>query len=166
MISDNTLRIALGADGYGYELKARLQTHLENRGDVVVTDAGVQSLQGDTPYYKTAYRVGTEVARGAIHRGILVCGTGMGMCIMANKIPGVFAAVCENKEAAIKSRSINNSNILTLGGFVTSPADSIEIVDAWLSTEFTHGWEPEIQEWLRDSMGEIREIEQQIANRD
>ena len=78
----------------------------------------------------------SRVSRGEVGRGILVCGTGMGMAIIANKFPGVYAAVCENRTAAERARSINNSNVLTLGGFVTPPEEAKEIVEAWLMTEF------------------------------
>ncbi|NEQ06360.1 MAG: RpiB/LacA/LacB family sugar-phosphate isomerase [Moorea sp. SIO4E2] len=104
---------------------------------------------------EVAQRVGSQQA----DRGILVCGTGMGMAIIANKHPGVYAAVCENTNAAEKSRSINNSKVLTLGGFITSPEVAVEIVDTWLTTEFKSGWEPPIQEWLENSIKDIAILE-------
>ncbi|MEM9490170.1 MAG: RpiB/LacA/LacB family sugar-phosphate isomerase [Myxococcota bacterium] len=152
----------LGADSYGYSLKEALRAHLLGRSDMRITDVSPQSADADAPYYKTADAVASRVARGEFERGILVCGTGMGMCIIANKHPGVFAAVCENVEAAVKSRSINNSNVLTLGGFVTQPDDAVQIVDAWLAAEFTQGWEPDLQSWLRTSMDDIAEFERQV----
>lgn len=153
------MNIVIGADGYGYELKEAVLAHLRERGDVQVEDVGVASADGATPYYQTADEAAARVARGDVERAILICGTGMGMCIIANKHPGVFAAVCENVEAAEKSRSINNSNVLTLGGMVTSPADGVRIVDAWLATDFAQGWNPDIQSFLRRSMDDIAEFE-------
>ncbi|MEM9452775.1 MAG: RpiB/LacA/LacB family sugar-phosphate isomerase [Myxococcota bacterium] len=162
MTSRRLLNIVLGADKYAYALKEALREYLMGRDDVHVTDVGVGSADADIPYYKTADAVGARVAGGEFERGILVCGTGMGMCIIANKHPGVFAAVCENVEAAVKSRSINNSNVLTLGGFVTPPAEAIKIVDAWLAAKFTQDFEPDLQSWLRGSMDDIAEIERQV----
>lgn len=162
MTSQHLPGIVLGADAYGYELKEALREHLVRRGDMRIVDASVQATDADTPYYKTADTVATRVARGEFERGILVCGTGMGMCIIANKHPGVFAAVCENVDAAVKSRSINNSNVLTLGGFVTQATEAIQIVDAWLAAEFTQGWEPELQSWLRSSMDDIATFERRV----
>lgn len=159
------MNIAIGADGFGYELKEAVLAHLSQRDDVQVEDMGIASADADTPYYQTADAVAARVARGEVDRGILFCGTGMGMCIIANKHPGVFAAVCENVDAAARSRSINNSNVLTLGGMVTLPADAARIVDAWLATDFTQGWEPDIQSWLRRSMDDIAELERETFKR-
>lgn len=144
------MKIAIGADSYGFELKQQVKNYLLNQG-LEVEDVGVSECHAQTPYYQTASEVARRVASQQVNRGILVCGTGMGMAIIANKHPGIYAAVCENAEAARRSRSINNSNILTLGGFVTTPQVAQEIVDTWLTTEFTQGWEPSIQEWLLDT---------------
>ena len=83
----------------------------------------------------------------------------MGMAIIANKFPGVYAAVCENTHAAEKSRSINNANVLTLGGMFTTPQLAQEILNTWLSTDFAQGWDPAIQAWLENSLTEIAELE-------
>jgi ribose 5-phosphate isomerase B len=154
------MKVAIGADSYGLELKEAIKAHLGTKSNVTVEDLGVDSSGSQTPYYETASDVAKRVGNGLADRGILVCGTGMGMCIIANKHPGVFAAVCENAFAAEKSRSINNSNVLTLGGFVTTPTMAKEIVDIWLNTEFTQGWDAGIQAWLQNSMGDIHELEQ------
>lgn len=160
------MKIALGADSYGFELKEAVKEHLLNKG-LEVQDMGINDSAVATPYYETANFVAQKVASKQVDRGILVCGTGMGMAIIANKHPGVYASVCENTNAAEKSRSINNSNILTLGGFITSIDNALAIVNTWLNTEFTQGWEPSIQEWLQNSMQDIAQLEnQQFANRD
>ncbi|MFQ4141852.1 RpiB/LacA/LacB family sugar-phosphate isomerase [Chlorogloeopsis sp. ULAP02] len=154
------MKIALGADFYGFELKEAVKQHLLKKG-IEVEDLGISDRTATTPYYETATVVAQRVRNQQAERGILVCGTGMGMAIIANKHPGVYAAVCENPNAAEKSRSINNSNILTLGGFLTSPESALAIVDTWLQTEFTQGWEPSIQEWLQNSMHDIADLEKQ-----
>ena len=154
------MKIVIGADSYGLALKEAIKAHLGTRLNVTVEDLGVNRSESQTPYYETASSVAKRVSNGLADRGILVCGTGMGMCIIANKHPGVFAAVCENTFAAEKSRSINNSNVLTLGGFVTTPTVAQEIVDTWLNTAFTQGWDAGLQAWLQKSMGDIHELEQ------
>jgi len=154
------MKIALGADGYGFELKEAVKQHLLDRG-LEVEDIGIGDRNDTTPYYQTASEVAQQVSRGTADRGILICGTGMGMSIVANKHPGVYAAVCETAYAAQKARSINNSNVLTMGGFITAPDVAQEIVDAWLDTEFTKEWEPAIQDWLHNSMSDIAQLEQQ-----
>ncbi|MGD1717174.1 RpiB/LacA/LacB family sugar-phosphate isomerase [Dapis sp. BLCC M172] len=154
------MKIAIGADPYGFDLKEAVKQHLQNKG-IEVEDIGVNNSTQETPYYQVAGQVSQMVGTQQVERGILVCGTGMGMAIIANKYPHIYAAVCENSFAAEKSRSINNSNVLTLGGFVTTPLVAQEIVDIWLTTEFKQGWEPGIQEWLQNSMKDIAQIEKQ-----
>lgn len=160
------MKIALGADSYGFDLKQEVKKYLLDKG-LEIEDIGVSDRNSETPYYQTASFVAQQVANHQVNRGILVCGTGMGMAIIANKHPGIYAAVCENAEAARMSRSINNSNILTLGGLVTTPQVAQEIVDTWLTTEFTQGWEFAVQEWLHNSMKDIAQLEtQQFAHLD
>ncbi|NEO66946.1 MAG: RpiB/LacA/LacB family sugar-phosphate isomerase [Moorea sp. SIO4G2] len=152
------MKIAVGADSYGFDLKQAVKEYLINKG-IEIEDVAINEQEAETPYYQIASEVAQRVGNQQADRGILVCGTGMGMAIIANKHPGVYAAVCENTNAAEKSRSINNSNVLTLGGFITSPEVAVEIVDTWLTTEFTSGWEPPIQEWLENSIKDIAILE-------
>ena len=152
------MKIALGADGYGFELKRAIASYLLAQGHSI-EDAGIATSDDETPYYQTAAVVAKQVSAGQVDRGILVCGTGMGMAIIANKFPGVYAAVCENTHAAEKSRSINNANVLTLGGMFTTPQLAQEILNTWLSTDFAQGWDPAIQAWLENSLTEIAELE-------
>ncbi len=154
------MKIAMGADAYGFKLKEAVKKQLEGKG-IEIEDIGVEDSTQETPYYQIASEVAKRVGKHQVDRGILVCGTGMGMAIIANKYPQVYAAVCETVSAASKSRSINNANVLTLGGFMTTPERAEEIVDTWLNTEFTEGWEAPIQEWLHGSMKEITQLEQQ-----
>jgi ribose 5-phosphate isomerase B len=155
------VKVAIGCDPYGFELKENVKRHLIDRGMEVI-DLGARAADEDQAYYDVAAEVASQVSQGDADRGVLVCGTGMGMAIIANKFPGVYAAVCENAIAAQRARSINNANVLTLGGFVTPPEAAGEIVDAWLQTEFAFGWEPDIQAFLGQSIGHIHAIEDQV----
>ena len=162
------MKIVLGADPYGFNLKEAIKKFLQDKElelGLELEDVGVNDSSETTPYYQVASQVATRVGNHQADRGILICGTGMGMAIIANKHPNVYAAVCENAYAAEKSRSINNANVLTLGGFITTPHVAQDIVDTWLNTRFTQGWEPSIQEWLENSMKDIAEIEKQYTNR-
>jgi ribose 5-phosphate isomerase B len=152
------MKIGIGADKYGFELKEAVKKHLQDK-EIEVVDHGINNSEGESAYYNIASEVAGKVSSGEYEKAILVCGTGMGMAIIANKHPGVYAAVCENSKAAEKSRSINDSNVLTLGGLVTSPENAKEIVETWLSTEFTQGWDESIVDWLKNSKNEIREVE-------
>lgn len=153
------MKIGIGADPFGVELKEAIKQHLLAQGHTCV-DIGGTADQA-RPYYEVAHELARKVGEGAYDRGILVCGTGMGMAIVANKHPNVYAAVCEDPSTAIKARSINNANVLTMGGMVTVSYKGREIVDAFLATEFKSGWDPEIQAFLDRSVGEIQRIESQ-----
>jgi ribose 5-phosphate isomerase B len=133
----DTRKIAIGADHGGYELKNIILEHLRQAG-YTVEDFGTHSPESvDYPDY--AYPVARGVAAGDYDLGILICGTGIGMSIAANKIVGVRAAVCGDTYSARMSRLHNNANILCLGGRVVGPGLALDIVDVWLSTEFEGG---------------------------
>jgi len=149
--------IGLGADPFGVELKESVKRHLEMTG-YVVQDLGGSNDRQHT-YYDVAHEIAEKVGSGTCERGVLVCGTGMDMAIVANKHPGVYAAVCEDVETATKARSINNANVLTLGGMVIATSKANEIVDAFLSTEFKSGWGDQTQVFLDQSMLDIQRIE-------
>jgi ribose 5-phosphate isomerase B len=150
------MKIALGADPFGLDLKERIKRHLQEHGHTVVDVGG--SAGAERPYYEVAREVGRIVGRGELDRGILFCGSGMGMAILANKVKGVYAAVCEDVSAATNARAINNANVLALGGLVTAEARARQIVDAFLTTRFTNGM-GELTPFLERSMGEIARIE-------
>src|SRR5271165_5099221 len=131
------MRIALGADHAGYELKEKIRQHLADKG-ITVDDFGTDSTQSvDYPDY--ARRVAEGVAAKRVDRGILVCGSGIGMAIAANKVPGVRAANGSSEVEAQLSREHNDANVLTLGGRLLDHNLALRIVDRWLSTQFTGG---------------------------
>lgn len=152
------MKIAIGADSYGAPLKESIKDYLINN-NYEYKDFGVSDSDDQVPYYSTASDVAKCMVNKEYDRAILVCGTGMGMAIIANKYPGIYAAVCENTFSAEKSRSINNSNVLTLGSMVTSSEEAAEIVSVWLNTEFTEGWDEPMQDWLRNALDDISSLE-------
>ena len=129
--------IALGADHAGFALKEELKLWLTAR-DHEVLDFGTHSAEV-VDYPDFAMVVAEAVTRGTATRGVLVCGTGIGMAIAANKIPGVRAALCGDAEAARMSREHNDANILTLGGRVLVPESAFSIVEVCLKTDFAGG---------------------------
>jgi len=151
------MKIGLGADPFGLALKETVKQHLLGQGYECMDLGG--TVEEARPYYEVAHELAGKLASGEYDRGVLVCGTGMGMAIIANKHPHVYAAVCEDPSAAIKARSINNANVLTMGGMVTASYKAKEIVDAFLTTEFKSGWDNEIQTFLDRSMADIQRIE-------
>ena len=129
--------IALGADHAGFPLKENLKSWLADRGHRVL-DFGTHSGDSvDYPDYAAA--VGMAVAKGEAERGVLVCGTGIGMAIAANKVAGVRAAQCSDAASAQISRQHNDTNVVTLGARTTSPETAVEIVKLWLETGFEGG---------------------------
>ena len=134
MVKAGMAVIALGADHAGWPLKEVLKTWLGGRGDDVV-DFGTHTADSvDYPDY--AALVADAVSTGRAERGILVCGTGIGMSIAANKVAGVRAAPCADAYTARMAREHNDTNVLALGARVTAPGDAIEIVRIWLETVF------------------------------
>lgn len=129
--------VALGADHAGFELKEALKAWLIDQAGEVV-DLGTHSPEPvDYPDYAEA--VAKAVADGKAERGVLVCGTGIGMAIAANKVPGVRAAVCGDLWAARMSREHNDANVLCLGGRLTGREVAIDILRMWLATPFGGG---------------------------
>jgi len=131
------LRIALGADHGGFELKNEIRTHLEGQG-IEVIDLGTNS-KDSVDYPRFGFLVGDAVTTGKADLGITVCGTGLGISIAANKVPGIRAVVCTETYSARMAREHNNANILALGGRVTGVGLALDIVDIFIKTPFAGG---------------------------
>ena len=126
--------IAIACDHGGYDLKLRLLERLTERGDAF-EDLGCSGERVDFPVY--AEKAARGVADGVYERAILVCGTGIGMSIAANKIPGIRAALCADCYSAQATREHNDSNILCLGGRTIGSELAAKIMDTWLDTPFS-----------------------------
>src|SRR3954471_18388416 len=131
------MKIALGADHAGFELKQKIKAHLEKQG-IKVEDQGTGSTESvDYPDY--AKRVGEAVAHKQADLGILVCGSGIGMAIAANKVPGIRAANVSTEYEAEKSREHNDANVVTIGSRILDEEKAFTIVDTFLKTQFAGG---------------------------
>ncbi len=127
------MKIAMGSDHAGYELKELVKAKLEKDGHEVI-DFGCHSTESvDYPHY--GHAVGKAVASGEADKGIAVCGSGIGISIAANKVPGVIAGLCRTTWDAEMTKRHNHANVICLGGRVTEPETAYEIVDTWLNTE-------------------------------
>jgi ribose 5-phosphate isomerase B len=131
------MKIAMGADHAGFGLKENIKRVLQEQG-IEVDDQGTVSTES-VDYPDFARRVGEEVVQGKVDRGILVCGTGIGMSIAANKIHGIRAANVTSEEEAELSRSHNDANVLALGARLLDFATAQKIVKKWLETPFAGG---------------------------
>jgi ribose 5-phosphate isomerase B len=131
------MKIALGADHAGYQLKDKIKQHLEQQG-LEVRDEG--TLSGESVDYPDYARlVARDVNEQRADFGILVCGTGIGMAMAANKVSGIRAANVGSEYQAEMSREHNNANVLALGARVVKEDDALRIVDKWLATQFAGG---------------------------
>lgn len=131
------MKIALGADHAGFELKDKIREHLSEQG-IAVLDLGTNTSDS-VDYPDFARKVADTVAEGTDTLGVLVCGTGIGMAMSANKVPGIRAANCDTVFEAQMSREHNDANVLALGARILQAEAALKIVDVWLKTTFAGG---------------------------
>lgn len=131
------MKIAIGSDHNGFALKELIKEHIVSKG-IEVVDYGVND-ENPVDYPDIALIVSKEVAAGKFDRAILICGTGIGMAIAANKVPGVRAAQAYDVYSAERARKSNNAQVITLGAQVTGPELAKKLIDAWLESEFQGG---------------------------
>lgn len=149
MYSSN-IPIAIGSDGAGDQLKDVIVSHLGGLG-FKVQDFGVENLYPDV-----ALAVAQSIVEGKYQRGILICGTGIGVCITANKVPGIRAAVCHDSYSAQRARKSNDCQIMTLGARVVGEELAKDLVDIWLDSEFEPARSKEKVERISEIEREIR----------
>lgn len=153
------MRIAIASDLSGFPLKEEIAKHLKEAGYELL-DFGIESADKPQPYFVQAPKVAKAVQEGKADKGILVCGTGQGMAIVANKHKGIYACVVDSIFSAERSKIVNNANIITLGGWITAPFLGVQIVDAWLAMEFTQKMEPK-KEFLTNAFNQVKELEKE-----
>ncbi len=129
------MALFIASDHGGYSLKQEVIAHLQKEG-IDVHDLGTENGTDSVDYPDYASKVAEEIAENPENRGILICGTGIGISIAANKHKGIRAALCNDVYSAKMSRLHNDANILVLGGRVIGPGIAIEIVKVWLATDF------------------------------
>lgn len=155
------MKIIIGSDKSGFYLKEAVKKHLVEKG-YEVDDFGTQEFEKGVPFFEVAPIVAKKIQKKEYERGILICGTGMGMAVVANKFKGIYAAAVESVYAAQKCRAINNANILTMGGWMIGEMMACDMVDAFLETGFTQGLEEWRQEFLKKAGAKVTEIENAI----
>ena len=153
------MKIAIASDLSGFPLKQAVVKHLVEKG-YEVTDFGIPSAEEPQPYFVQAPKVATAIQKGEAERGILICGTGQGMAIVANKFKGIYACVVDDIFAGERSKIINNANVITMGGWITAPFLGCEIVDSWLSMQFTQKMEFK-KDFLTNAFNQVQKIEEE-----
>ncbi len=131
------MKLALGADHAGYVLKEHIKEYLKSK-NIDFKDVGTFKIES-CDYPEFAYKVSQAVVNEEADLGILICGTGIGMSITANKIKGIRAALVHDEQTAKLSRQHNDANVLCLGGRILSEEEAIKIVEVWLNTSFEGG---------------------------
>lgn len=131
------MRIAVGSDHAAYELKEAIKEKMINEGHEVI-DVGCDSPES-VDYPKYGHAVGRAVASGEAERGIAVCGSGIGISIACNKVPGIRAALCTSVEMAEMCRRHNNANVVCMGARMISQELAFDIIDKWMTTDFEGG---------------------------
>lgn len=128
------MKVVLGSDHAGFELKETLKKHFNDK-NIEVVDVGTNNLEStDYPVY--GRKVGETVVNNDVDFGVVICGTGIGISIAANKVDGVRAALVYDENTAKLAKEHNNANVLALGGRTTKPEDAIKIVDTYMEAKF------------------------------
>ena len=141
------MKIAIGSDKSGFAVKEAVKAYLTEIG-ADFDDLGTTDLDHVVPYYAVAGKAAPLVQDGTYDRAILICGTGAGMSVVANKFKGVYAVACEGVYSAKMARAINNANVLCMGGWIVGPEMALEMVKTFLATE----WCQDLEDWRAANM--------------
>lgn len=159
------MKIALGSDKSGFILKEAVKQYLLENGyefdDLGTTDPG--QAKG---YFIVAPLVAKKVQAGEYDRAILICGTGAGMSILANKYKGVHAVACEGVYSARMARVINGAKVLCMGGWIVAPEMGVKMAEAFLTTQWLEGAEDWRQEWLKKASVQVEALEEEMFEKE
>jgi ribose 5-phosphate isomerase B len=151
-------RIIIASDLSGFPLKKGIAAYLSEREDVEVLDYGIPSEDQPIPYFEQAVKAAKAIQQGIAGKGILICGTGQGMAIVANKHKGIYACVVNDVFSGERAKIINNANVITLGGWITAPYHAREIVAGWLQMSFAQKMEIK-KDFLENAFNQVAEVE-------
>jgi len=152
------MKMAIASTRAGLALKDDLVNYLQDLGHEV-DDLGMKAGGEFVPYYESAARVASAVSRGEYPRAVIVCGTGAGSAIVANKFKNVYAVHASSEYEGRRAAIINDANVLALGEWVTPPQHAREIVRNWLEAEFGEGFAPDWRKFLSDACEQVKRIE-------
>lgn len=137
-MSGQQVKIAIDCDDTAVELKKAVYEHIKSKG-VDIDDLNYACENNNAAYPEIGYNLAVKIKKGVYDRGILICGTGLGMAMIANKVEGVYAGVCHDTYSAERLRKSNNAQVLTMGARVIGTELAKVIIDAWLGSEFQGG---------------------------
>ena len=152
------MKIAIASEVCSFELMKVVKEHLIESGHEVI-DLGMQESDRIHKFYETAPRVAKAIQRGEAERGLLMCGTGMGVCLVANKFKGIYAGIAESATTAKLHYVINRANILCMGAWVVGPKVACDMVDRYLAAEIGEGFNEERRKVQADGYARIQKVE-------
>ena len=155
------MKVAIGSDKSGFPLKEAVKEYLI-QNNIPFDDLGTTNTAQAKGFFIVSPEVAQRVQKGEYDRAILVCGTGAGMSILANKFEGVQAVACESVYAAKMARAINNAQILCMGGWIVAPEMGVKMAEAFLNTAWLEGVEEWRKEWLAKAADNVRELEEKL----
>lgn len=141
------MKIAIGSDKSGFPAKEAIKAYFIEAG-IEFDDLGTTDLNDVHPYYRVASDIAPKVQSGEYEKAVLICGTGAGMSVVANKYKGVHAVACEGTYSAKMARAINNANVLCLGGWIVGPEMAVEMAKTFLATD----WCQDLEDWRAENM--------------
>ena len=153
------MTIAIASALSGFPLKQEIVAFLKEKGMDII-DFGIESADKPQPYFIQAPKVAKAIQEKKAEKGILICGTGQGMAIVANKFKGVYACVADDIFSGERAKIVNNCNVITLGGWITAPFLGCQIVEAWLGMEFTQKMEFK-KEFLTNAFNQVKALEEE-----
>lgn len=152
------MKIGIAGEVCSFPLKELVKEHLLEQGYEVV-DMGMISEDNPEVFYNTAPRIARAIQSGEIDRGIVMCGTGMGVCLICNKFKGVYCALAESATTARLHRVINRTNVLSMGGWIAGKLPAFDMVDGWLKATIGEGFDEGRRKVQADGYARIQEIE-------
>lgn len=152
------MKLAIAAEVCSFELMKTVRQHLLDQGHEVL-DLGMTEAERPHKFYETAARVANAIQTGQAERGVLMCGTGMGVCLVANKFKGIYAGIAESATTARLHWVINRANILCLGAWVVGPYVARDMLDAWLGATIGEGFSEERRRVQAEGYARIQQIE-------
>lgn len=151
-------KIVIGSDTTGVALKKAIKEHLTSKGYEMI-DLGTDAPENFVTYCEIGSRAAIAVQNGVAEKGIIICGSGLGVSLTANKYKGIYAGLVESELTTESSRIVNNCNILAMGAKIISEARAIRVVDIWLNTEFAQGADEKRREKLQTGLDDLARIE-------
>lgn len=152
------MKLVISSDYSGFPLKEAIRKHLIASGHEV-TDVGPKTADDKLPYVDATCNLVKEFRAGGYTRGVICCGTGAGVSILANKHKGIYCIASESMYTADRCAIINDANVLAMGNNVVGPDNACRMVDAWLANSFVKGIEGERKEWLTSLLEKLKKVE-------